>query len=140
VGYIPWKSDDEYVLCTAHTDHLGFGIPPSSGDFTTNRAIDDASGGAALMEIGEAFANWQSSTSTARFPGRSLDLPFSGHESSTAGELLDTIAAQHGLTVGADPLPRENPYMRSDHYSFAERGVPGEMLLNNLSFEGKTEG
>ena len=72
--------------------------------------------------------------------GRSLDLAFFGHDRSTLGELLGTIAAEHSMTVGADPMPEQNFYMRSDHYSFAQLGVPGGMLLNGLTFEGKPEG
>jgi Peptidase family M28/PA domain len=44
----------EYVVYSAHTDHLGIG-PAISGDSIYNGAADDASGTAALLVIAEAF-------------------------------------------------------------------------------------
>ena len=46
---------DEYVLLSAHVDHLGVGTPVA-GDSIYNGADDNASGTAALVEIAEAFA------------------------------------------------------------------------------------
>lgn len=45
---------DEYVIYTAHWDHLGIG-PAVNGDSIYNGAIDNASGTAKIMEIAEAF-------------------------------------------------------------------------------------
>lgn len=46
---------DEWVLLTAHWDHLG-GVPqPDGGDGIYNGAVDNATGVAAALEIGEAF-------------------------------------------------------------------------------------
>ena len=45
----------EYVLVTAHLDHLGIG-PPMNGDAIYNGATDDASGVAGAIEIARAFA------------------------------------------------------------------------------------
>jgi len=47
---------DEYVVFSAHADHLGIG-EPVAGDSIYNGAVDDASGVAALLEIGRAFAS-----------------------------------------------------------------------------------
>lgn len=44
----------EYVVYSAHTDHLGIG-PPINGDSIYNGAADDASGTAALLVIAEAY-------------------------------------------------------------------------------------
>jgi Zn-dependent M28 family amino/carboxypeptidase len=46
---------DEYVIYTAHWDHLGVGKPDSTGDTIYNGAIDNASGSAALLEMARAF-------------------------------------------------------------------------------------
>jgi len=179
VGFIPGTAEDEFVLYTAHTDHLGIGAPDSQGDSIYNGAIDNASGCAALIEIGRAFTNLPSppqrsivllavsaeekgllgSQYYAENPiypleqtlavinfdgvlpwGNPLDLAFFGHDRSTLGELLSDIAGERGMTVGEDPMPEQNFYMRSDHYSFAQHGVPGGMLLNGLSFEGQPAG
>ncbi len=47
---------DEFVVFSAHMDHVGMGIPDESGDSIFNGADDDASGTAAVMEIAEAVA------------------------------------------------------------------------------------
>jgi Zn-dependent M28 family amino/carboxypeptidase len=49
---------DEYVVYTAHWDHLGVG-EPVNGDAIYNGAKDNASGTAALLEIGRVFASMQ---------------------------------------------------------------------------------
>jgi len=49
------KLKDEYVIYTAHWDHLGRD-PKLAGDQIYNGALDNASGTAALLEIAEAFA------------------------------------------------------------------------------------
>jgi len=51
------KYPDEYIIYTAHWDHLGVGKPDSEGDTIYNGAIDNASGSAALIEMARAFAN-----------------------------------------------------------------------------------
>lgn len=45
---------DEYVVYTAHWDHLGVG-PAVNGDTIYNGALDNASGVASLLEIARAF-------------------------------------------------------------------------------------
>lgn len=49
------KRPDEYVIYTAHWDHLGVGKKDAKGDSIYNGAIDNASGSAALLEIAKAF-------------------------------------------------------------------------------------
>lgn len=49
---------DEYIIYTAHWDHLGTG-DPVEGDSIYNGALDNATGTAALLEIAEAFAQLQ---------------------------------------------------------------------------------
>jgi Zn-dependent M28 family amino/carboxypeptidase len=48
------KLKDEYVVYTAHWDHLGIG-PEVKGDKIYNGALDNASGTAGLLEIARAF-------------------------------------------------------------------------------------
>lgn len=45
----------EYLVYSAHTDHLGIGRP-LNGDAIYNGAVDDASGTSALIEMAKAFA------------------------------------------------------------------------------------
>ncbi len=49
---------DEYVIYTAHWDHLGIG-PEVNGDKIYHGALDNASGVAALMELAQAFTHIQ---------------------------------------------------------------------------------
>jgi Zn-dependent M28 family amino/carboxypeptidase len=47
---------DQYVVYSAHYDHLGVGEPDESGDTIFNGARDNASGVGMLLAIGKAFA------------------------------------------------------------------------------------
>jgi Zn-dependent M28 family amino/carboxypeptidase len=49
------KRPDEYVIFSAHWDHLGVGKPDAKGDSIYNGALDNASGTAAILEIARAF-------------------------------------------------------------------------------------
>jgi hypothetical protein len=48
---------EEYVVFSAHMDHIGIGTPDLDGDSINNGADDDASGTTAILEIAEAFAS-----------------------------------------------------------------------------------
>jgi hypothetical protein len=68
IGVLPGsdpKLGQEYVVYTAHVDHLGIGRP-INGDSIYNGAADDASGTAALLTIAKAFK------SLAHAPARSI--------------------------------------------------------------------
>jgi Zn-dependent M28 family amino/carboxypeptidase len=53
------KYPDEYLVVTAHWDHLGVGKPDATGDSIYNGAIDNASGTASLLEFAKAFKSLQ---------------------------------------------------------------------------------
>lgn len=56
VGIIPGRSrPDEYVIFSAHYDHLGIGKPDAGGDSVYNGANDDASGTAAVIMLADYF-------------------------------------------------------------------------------------
>jgi Zn-dependent M28 family amino/carboxypeptidase len=59
------KYPGQSVIYSAHWDHFGIGAPDASGDRIYNGAVDNATGVAALIEMGRAFAN-------APQPGRSV--------------------------------------------------------------------
>ena len=70
---------DEYVVFSAHLDHLGIG-EPVNGDSIYNGAIDNAAGAASLIELARAFA------SLPERPRRSLlFVAFTGEESGLIG-------------------------------------------------------
>ncbi|MEO6387675.1 MAG: M28 family peptidase, partial [Croceibacterium sp.] len=55
IGVLPGRTrPDEYVLHTAHWDHLGHCTPNAAGDDICNGAIDNATGVAALVALAEA--------------------------------------------------------------------------------------
>lgn len=47
----------EYVIYSAHWDHLGIGKPDAKGDSIYNGAVDNGSGSAAILAIAKAFVN-----------------------------------------------------------------------------------
>jgi Zn-dependent M28 family amino/carboxypeptidase len=49
------KLRDEYVVFSAHWDHLGIGAPDKRGDNIYNGAVDNASGIASVIEIARAL-------------------------------------------------------------------------------------
>lgn len=56
IGIVPGSgAPDEYVLYTAHWDHVGIG-EPEDGDGIYNGAVDNATGTAVLMELARAHA------------------------------------------------------------------------------------
>ncbi|WP_066799343.1 M20/M25/M40 family metallo-hydrolase [Sphingomonas soli] len=52
------------------------------------------------------------------------DVVVLGAERSSLGPVIERAAAEEGLKVVPDPLPEENFFVRSDHYSFVKAGIP----------------
>lgn len=50
------KLSDEYIIYTAHWDHLGVGAPDRNNDSIYNGALDNATGVAALLELARVFS------------------------------------------------------------------------------------
>ena len=94
VGLLPGsdpKLKNEYVVVSAHLDHLGIG-EPVNGDRIYNGAMDDASGDASLIEIARAMKD------SAAKPKRSiLFLSVTGEEK---GELGSEYFAAHPTVSG----------------------------------------
>ncbi len=71
---------NEYIVFSAHMDHVGIGRPDARGDTIYNGADDDASGTIAVVELAEAFRTLE------RPPRRSLlFLTVSGEEKGLWG-------------------------------------------------------
>ncbi len=82
VGVLPGadpKLRDEYVVLSAHLDHVGVGNP-IQGDGIYNGAMDNASGVAALLEIAESLAE-----SKTRFRRSLLFVALTGEEKGLLG-------------------------------------------------------
>ena len=94
VGVLPGSDPglrNEYVILSAHLDHLGIGAPVN-GDSIYNGAMDDASGDASLIEIARAIKN------SGAKPKRSiLFLSVTGEEK---GELGSQYFAAHPTVSG----------------------------------------
>ena len=94
VGVLPGSDPelrDEYVLVTAHYDHVGIGRPVD-GDSIYNGADDDASGTAALIWIAESLA-----ASDAR-PARSIVF------AAVTGEEMGLLGTRWYITDPPVPL------------------------------------
>jgi Zn-dependent M28 family amino/carboxypeptidase len=163
IGVLPGNErPDEYVIHSAHWDHLGRCTANAEGDDICNGAIDNATGTAALVAIAEAH---RKAGPTARslvfialtaeeqgllgseyyaanpvFPldhtvggvnmdalslaGPAKDVTVVGGGKSELDAYLAKALAAEGRTATPDSEPQAGYYYRSDHFSFAKRGVP----------------
>jgi Zn-dependent M28 family amino/carboxypeptidase len=162
------KHRGQYVIYTAHWDHLGVGPANAKGDRIYNGALDNATGTAALMELARAYGKQPKPARSVVFLAVTAEEKgLLGSEyyaanplyplSKTAGvinmdgvapngpardfsisgvaklDLLDRLTAQASKwnrTYSPDPNPEAGYFYRSDHFSFAKRGVPA------ISFRG----
>lgn len=60
-----------------------------------------------------------------------------GAEHSTMGPVVAKAAATEGVKLSPDPMPEENLFMRSDHYSFVQAGVPSVFLVTGFANGGE---
>jgi Zn-dependent M28 family amino/carboxypeptidase len=99
----------EYIVFSAHIDHVGVGSPDETGDSIYNGADDDASGVSAVLEIAEAFASLE------RRPARSLMFVLvSGEEKGLLGsqafvEEPPVPTARMAANINIDMIGRNAP-------------------------------
>jgi Zn-dependent M28 family amino/carboxypeptidase len=163
----------EYIVYSAHIDHVGVGAADAEGDSIFNGADDDASGTAAVLELAQAFAarpnaprrslvfllvsgeekgllgsRWfvdNPPVPLAQIVGNiNLDMIGRNHpdtiygigvEYTTLGADAQAIARQQpdiGITVAPDPVPEEQLFFRSDHFSFAAKDIPALFFTTGL--------
>jgi len=68
IGVLPGKSrKDEYVIFSAHYDHLGIGKPDAKGDSVYNGANDDAAGTTAVIMLAHYFSKLKNNDRTLIF-------------------------------------------------------------------------
>lgn len=160
---------DEYVMYTAHWDHLGKKSEEREGEPTQdfyrddifNGAVDNATGTSALLEIAESMATEELDRSvlflavtleesgllgsayyaeTPTVPinqivagvnmdgmlpvGRTKDMVVVGYGASELENLLKDYLDENGRVIVPDPNPQAGYFYRSDHVSFAKKGVP----------------
>ncbi|MEL6665799.1 MAG: M28 family metallopeptidase, partial [Pseudomonadota bacterium] len=170
VGVLPGATTpDEYMLFTAHWDHLGKKPEEREGEPTQdfyrddvfNGAVDNATGTAALIEIAESLAVAERDRSAlfvivtleesgllgsafyAENPtvpmnqivaglnidamqpiGRTKDMVVVGYGASELEDLLKEHLDETDRVIVPDPTPEAGYFYRSDHVSFAKKGVP----------------
>ncbi|OFX00458.1 MAG: hypothetical protein A3E78_16130 [Alphaproteobacteria bacterium RIFCSPHIGHO2_12_FULL_63_12] len=52
-----------------------------------------------------------------------------GAERSSLGPVVAAAARSMGVALAQDPIPEENLFIRSDHYSFVQQGIPSVFLV-----------
>lgn len=170
VGMLPGSTaPDEYMLFTAHWDHLGKKSEEKAGepnqdfyqDDIFNGAVDNATGTSALLEMAEAMAAEDLNRSAlflavtleesgllgsayyAENPtipmnqivaglnmdgmlpvGQTNDMVVVGYGASELEDLLKEHLDETGRVIVPDPNPQAGYFYRSDHVSFAKKGVP----------------
>ncbi|RYE04192.1 MAG: M20/M25/M40 family metallo-hydrolase [Sphingomonadales bacterium] len=60
-----------------------------------------------------------------------------GAEHSTLGPIVEKAGAKMGVTLSPDPMPQEQLFVRSDHYSFVKKGVPSVFLVTGFKNGGE---
>jgi Zn-dependent M28 family amino/carboxypeptidase len=65
------------------------------------------------------------------------DVTAFGAEHSTMGPLVEAAAGKYGVKLSPDPMPEENLFVRSDHYSFVKQGVPSVFLVTGFANGGE---
>jgi Zn-dependent M28 family amino/carboxypeptidase len=163
IGLLPGKKrPDEYVLYTAHWDHLGRCKANAKGDDICNGAVDNATGTAMLAAIAEANVKAGPAGRSQVFlavtleesgllgseyyaanpvyplaktvggvnmdalsPGSpSRDFQVVGGDTSELTRYVGAVTKAMGLTQSPESDIERGYYYRSDHFSFAKRGVP----------------
>ncbi|WP_346237284.1 M28 family peptidase [Niabella insulamsoli] len=130
VGVLPGKSlKSEYVIFSAHYDHIGIG-QPENGDSIYNGANDDASGTTAVMALAKYYAKQKNNSRTLIFAA------FTAEESGGFGsqyfskQLLpeQAIAMFNIEMIGTDSKWGKN----SAYITGFEKTNMGAMLQANL--------
>ena len=118
IGYIPGsKSPDEYIVYTAHWDHIGIG-KVVEGDSIYNGALDNASGVATLLAIAEAY------TQAPTPPERSVVFLF------VTAEEQGLLGSEYYVENPTFPLAKTVANLNMD-------GVNPAGLMNDFTITGK---
>ncbi len=166
---------DEWVIVTAHWDHLGQIPAAQDGDGIFNGAIDNATGVAAMLEIAKKLVDGGGTERSVLFLPVTLeesgligsryyaenpvyplaqtvavinidamrvgeptaDVEIIGYGQSELDEVLKRHAAARNRRVVPNSEPEKGFYYRSDHFSFAFKGVPALYFKGGFDVIGK---
>lgn len=67
--------------------------------------------------------------------GRTKDVTSSGNAPLTLQDDLVKVAKSHGMSFSSDPVPEAGHFYRSDHFSFAQVGVPAMSIGSGIDME-----
>nr|WP_280638972.1 M20/M25/M40 family metallo-hydrolase [Sphingomicrobium aestuariivivum] len=62
-----------------------------------------------------------------------------GAQYNSVAEKVADAGASLGITVSSDPMPEQNIFVRSDHYAFAQEGVPAILLFTGYANGGEEQ-
>ena len=132
VGVLPGKSKkDEYVIFSAHYDHLGVGKPNAASDSIYNGANDDASGTAAVIMLAKYFAGLKSNERTIIFT------TFTAEESGGYGSRYfssQVDAEKIKAMFNIEMIGTESKWgLNSAYITGFEKSDFGNILQNNLT-------
>jgi Zn-dependent M28 family amino/carboxypeptidase len=131
VGVLPGKSKkDEYVIFSAHYDHLGVGKPDAKGDSIYNGANDDASGTTAVIMLAKYFSKLNNNERTLIFVTFTAE-EIGGFGSQYFSKQIDpekAVAMFNIEMIGTDSKWGNN----SAYITGYEKSDFGEILQSNL--------
>jgi peptidase M28-like protein len=131
VGVLPGKSKkNEYIIFSAHYDHLGIGKPNAQGDSIYNGANDDASGSTAVIMLARYFSQLKNNERTlvfATFAAEELG-GFGSQYFSRQFDPLQTMAMFNIEMIGTESKWGTN----SAYITGYERTDMGKILEKNL--------
>lgn len=132
VGVLPGKSKkDEYVIFSAHYDHLGVGKPDATGDSIYNGANDDAAGTTAVIMLADYFSKLNNNERTLIFVTFTAE-EIGGFGSQYFSKQIDpekAVAMFNIEMIGTDSKWGNN----SAYITGYERSDFGKILQSNLA-------
>lgn len=135
IGRLPGKvRPNETVIYSAHWDHLGVGQPDARGDRIYNGAKDNASGIAALLELGRAFAHQPRTDRSILF------LAVTAEEKGLLGSEYYGANPVYPLATTAGVINMDNILSEGKAKDYTISGVAKLGLLDLLGAEGQKLG
>lgn len=128
------KRPGETVIYSAHWDHLGIGRPDASGDRIYNGAIDNASGIAALIAMGGAFAEQPRTDRSIVF------LAVTAEEKGLLGSEYYAANPVYPLEKTVGVINMDSPVGAGPARNFTISGLAKLDLLDMLVDEGRRNG